>query len=226
MYSSFYKVCSLIEAMEWHTELILDRTVKALRKNGFEALCVPDKEEAVSKVLEMVPVGATVGIGGSVTLREMGLPEALRKKGNGVADHWKSRERGASAEEVLDIRRTQLNSDVFITSTNAVTEAGELINIDGGGQRVAAMIFGPRKVIVVAGANKIARNLEEGLHRARNVAAPINAKRLNRRTPCAVTGTCSDCESEERICNATTILHRRLRNTDTTVILVGEKLGY
>ena len=216
----------MIEAREWQTELILDRTVKALSKNGFEALHVPDKEEAVSMVLEMVPEGAIVGLGGSITLREMGLPEALRNRGNEVADHWEARERGASPEEVLDIRRTQLNSDVFITSTNAITEAGELINIDGGGQRVAAMIFGPRKVIVVAGANKIARDLEEGLHRARNVAAPINAKRLNRRTPCAVTGTCSDCDSEERICNATTIIHRRPRNTETTVILVGEKLGY
>jgi len=216
----------LIEARVWYDQQIMDRTLRALRKNGFEALCVSVKEEAVSRILELVPGDALVGLGGSVTLREMGLPEVLRNRGNEVADHWEARERGASAEEVLDIRRTQLNSDVFITSTNAVTEAGELVNIDGGGQRVAAMIFGPRKVIVVAGANKIARDLEEGLHRARNVAAPMNAKRLNRGTPCAATGTCSDCDSEERICNATTIIHRRPRNTETTVILVGEKLGY
>ena len=216
----------MYEAKEWYHQLIVERTLKALMKNGFEALCVPDKEEAVSRILELVPGDALVGLGGSVTLREMGLPEALRNRGNEVADHWEARERGASAAEVLEVRRAQMNSDVFVTSTNAVTEAGELVNIDGGGQRVAAMIFGPRKVIVVAGANKIARDLEEGLHRARNVAAPMNAKRLNRRTPCAVTGACSDCESEERICNATTIIHRRPRNTETTVILVGEKLGY
>ena len=102
----------MIEARGWHTELILDRTVKALRKNGFEALYVPGKEEAVSIVLEMVPVGATIGLGGSVTLREMGLPEALRARGNRVADHWDAREKGASAEEVLEIRGLQLNSDV------------------------------------------------------------------------------------------------------------------
>jgi L-lactate utilization protein LutB len=216
----------LYEAKEWYEQQIVERTLKALLNNGFEALYAPDKEEALSSILKLVPKDVVVGLGGSVTLREMGLPDALRDRGNKVADHWKARERGATAEEVLDIRRTQLNSDVFITSTNAVTEAGELVNIDGGGQRVAAMIFGPRRVIVVAGVNKIVRNLEEGLHRARNVAAPINAKRLNRRTPCAVTGACSDCESEERICNATTILHRRPRNTDTTVILVDEKLGY
>jgi len=216
----------MYEINSWYTKLIVDRTLEALRKNGFEAVYAPDKAEAVSRILEIVPSDALVGLGGSVTLREMGLPEALKARGNRVADHWEARENGASAEEVLEIRRAQLNSDAFITSTNAVTETGELINIDGGGQRVAAMIFGPKKVIIVAGTNKIARDLDEGLHRARNVAASMNAKRLNRRTPCAVTGACSDCDSEERICNVTTIIHRRSRSTDTTVILVGEKLGY
>lgn len=216
----------MYEAKEWYDRLIVERALKALTKNGFEAIYVPDREEAVSRILDLVPDDALVGLGGSVTLREMGLPEALRSRGNEVADHWEAREKGASTEEVLEVRRAQLNSDVFITSTNAVTEAGELVNIDGGGQRVAAMIFGPRKVVVVAGANKIARDLEEGLHRARNVAAPMNARRLNRGTPCAETGACSDCDSEERICSATTIIHRRPRNTETTVILVGERLGY
>jgi len=216
----------LYEAQEWYDQQIVERTLKALSNNGFEVLHVPDKEEAISSVLKLVPKDAVVGLGGSVTLREMGLPEALRDRGNEVADHWEARERGASAEEVLEIRRTQLNSDVFITSTNALTERGELVNIDGGGQRVAAMIFGPRKVIVVAGVNKITGDLEEGLWRARNVASPMNAKRLNLRTPCATTGVCSDCSSEDRICNATTIIQRRPRNVDATVIIVGENLGY
>jgi hypothetical protein len=102
----------LIEARVWYDQQIMDRTLRALRKNGFEALCVSVKEEAVSRILELVPGDALVGLGGSVTLREMGLPEVLRNRGNEVADHWEARERGASAEEVLDIRRTQLNSDV------------------------------------------------------------------------------------------------------------------
>ena len=216
----------MIEARDWYDKLMVDRTLKALRRNGFEALYASDKKEAVSMVLEMVPVDALVGLGGSVTLRELGIPEALLARGHRVADHWEAREKGVLAGEILEIRRQQLNSDVFITSTNALTEAGELVNIDGGGQRVAAMIFGPRKVLVVAGANKIARDLEEGLHRARNVAAPMNAKRLNLKTPCALTGACSDCESEDRICNVTTMLHRRPRNADITVVLVGERLGY
>ncbi len=216
----------MIEAREWYDMQVIERTLKALRRNGFEALYAPDKKEAVSLVLEMVPVDALVGVGGSVTLRELGIPEALKVRGQRVADHWEAREKGALAGEILEIRRQQLNSDVFITSTNALTETGELVNIDGGGQRVAAMIFGPSKVVVVAGSNKIVMDVEEALHRARNIAAPMNAKRLNLRTPCVVTGACSDCESEDRICNATTMLHRRPRNADITVVLVGEKLGY
>ncbi len=217
----------MIEAREWYDKQNVDRTLKALRRNGFEALYASDKREAVSVVLEMVPVDALVGLGGSVTLRELGIPEALKARGHRVADHWEAREKGTLTGEILEIRRQQLNSDIFIiTSTNALTEKGELVNIDGGGQRVAAMIFGPRKVIIVAGVNKVARDLEDGIHRVRNVAAPMNAKRLNLRTPCAVTGVCSDCESEYRICNVTTILHRRPRNTDITVVLVGERLGY
>ena len=216
----------MIEAREWHTELSIDRTLKVLSKKGFNAFYVPNKEEAVSRILELVPSDALVGLGGSVTLRELGLPEILKARGNRVADHWAARERGASAEEVLEIRRLHINSDVFITSTNAITERGELVNIDGGGQRVASMIFGPKKVIVVAGVNKIVKDLDDGLYRARNTAAPMNAKRLKRRTPCAATGVCSDCDSEERICNVTTILHRKPRYTDTIIIVVGEKLGY
>ena len=161
-----------------------------------------------------------------MTLREMGLIDALEVRGIKPADHWKAGGRGASREEVLEIRRRHLNSDVFITGTNAMTETGELVNIDGTGQRVAAMIFGPGKVVVVAGVNKIAGDLEEGLWRASNVAAPMNAWRLHRKTPCAVTGECSDCVAPERICNITTILHRKPGSTDLTVVLVGEKLGY
>ena len=216
----------MIEARKWYQEQKMENTLTAFREKGIEALYVPSKEDVISKLLDIIPSDALVGLGGSVTLREIGLPEALRDRGNRVADHWEARQRGASAEEMMEIRRLHLNSDVFVTSTNAVTETGELINIDAAGQRVAAMIFGPKKVIVVAGVNKIVGDVEEGRWRAWNVAAPMNAKRLNRRTPCAVSGVCSDCDSEERICNVTTIIHRRPSNTDLTIILVGEKLGY
>lgn len=219
-------VSCMLDARKWHKGLKVENALSSLKKNGFEAHYFPTSEEAVSKVLDMVPEGAVVGIGGSVTLREMGLLKALGERGFELADHWEARRRGAPRDEVMRIRRLHLNSDVFITSTNAVTETGELVNIDGTGQRVAAMIFGPKKVVVVAGVNKIVGDLEEGLWRASNIASPMNAKRLNRGTPCTVTGECEDCDSPERICNITTLIHRRPRSTDVIVIIVGEELGY
>ena len=219
-------VFGLLEAREWYEMLRVENTLSALERNGFDVKYYPTAGEALAGVLEMVPEGATVGLGGSMTLREMGLVEALESRDVRLADHWKARQGGASQEEVMEIRRAHLNSDVFITSTNAVTETGELVNIDGTGQRVAAMIFGPGKVVVVAGVNKITGDLEEGLWRASNVAAPMNARRLHPKTPCAETGECDDCVAPGRICSVTTIIHRRPRQTPFTVVLVGEKLGY
>lgn len=214
------------DSRKGHMEPKVKNALTTLRQNGFNVFHVPSEESALTAVLDMVPPGDLVGLGGSVTLREMGLPRILKERGNRVADHWAARQRNASPQEIMEIRRLHLNSDVFITSTNAVTETGELVNIDGSGQRVAAMIFGPKKVIVIAGVNKIVKDVDEGLWRARNVAAPMNAKRLHRETPCTVTDACNDCDSAERICNVTTLIHRRPRNTDITIILVGEKLGY
>ncbi len=216
----------MLEVRDWHAGVRVENTLKALRRNRFDAVYYATAEEAVAGVLGMVPEGASVGVGGSVTLREMGLMDALEARGVEPADHWKAGQGGASREEVLAIRRRHLNSDVFITGTNAVTETGELVNIDGTGQRVAAMIFGPKKVVVVAGVNKITGDLEEGLWRASNVAAPMNARRLHPKTPCAETGECDDCVVPGRICSVTTIIHRRPRQTPFTGVLVGEKLGY
>jgi len=214
------------DARNWHQELQVEKTISALKEKGFETFYFSTKEDAVKKVLDIVPPDAKVGLGGSVTLRELGLPTILLSRGNTLADHWAARQQGASSEEMLRIRRNQLNSDVFITSTNAITETGELINKDGGGQRVASMIFGPKQVIIIAGINKIVSTIDNGLERIMNYTAPINAKRLNRKTPCVTSGICSDCKSNDRICNVTSIIHRKLRNTPTTIILIGEKLGY
>lgn len=126
----------------------------------------------------------------------------------------------------MKVRRLLLNSDVLLTSTNAVTETGHLVNTDHAGQRVAAMIFGPEKVVIVAGVNKIVRDLDEALERIKNTAAPMNARRLNINVPCTVTGTCSNCSSQDRICNVTTIIERKPVHTDVAVILLGEELGY
>lgn len=215
----------MYEIQHWHDEKITEITASQLRKNGFDVRCVPSKREALNTLLEIIPVEAKIGAGGSVTLRELGLIEALVKRGNVVADHWRS---GLTQTEKNQLRRDQLASDIFISSTNAVTMDGKLVNADGAGNRVAAMIFGPRKVIIVAGVNKIVRDFDEALVRIRNVAAPMNAKRLGSRSPCGTTGLCAEeqCETPERLCNVITILERRPSETETTVLLVGESLGF
>jgi hypothetical protein len=173
--------------------------------------------------LDLIPPDSVVGVGGSITVRELGLIEALQKRGNRVVQHW---QKGLSFDEIIAVERQHLTSEVFLTSSNAITEAGQLVNVDGGGNRVAAMIFGPKKVIVIAGENKIVKDVDAGLERIKRVAAPLNAKRLNLSTPCAVTGVCTDCDIPERICNITTIIHRKSEETDITIILVGETLGF
>jgi L-lactate utilization protein LutB len=216
----------LNEERKWLQTIRVNKTINALNKNGFEAFFVSSKEEAISKLLSLVPKNASIGLAGSVTLRELGLDNILRKKWSNVADHWFAGKKGASAEEILNLRRLQINSDVFITSTNAITETGELVNVDGSGQRVSAMIFGPKKVIVISGINKIVKNVEKGISRTRKIAGVMNAKRLKINAPCVTTGICVDCDSNTRICNATTILHRKPRATNITILLVGEELGY
>jgi L-lactate utilization protein LutB len=215
----------MYEARHWYSEKVVEATLKNLDSNGFFASYVPSKDEALRRVLGMIPADAMVGVGGSVTIREIGLVEALVQRGNSVADHWRS---GLSEEQLKEVRRSQLTSDVFLSSSNAVTMDGKLLNADGTGNRVAAMIFGPRKVIIVAGVNKIVKDVDEGLRRIRNVAAPMNAKRLGYRSPCGLTGTCAEdrCERPERLCHIITILERRPNETDTSVVLVGETLGY
>jgi L-lactate utilization protein LutB len=206
----------MYEARHWYSEKVVEATLKNLNSSGFFASYVASKDEALRRVLGMIPADAKVGVGGSVTIREIGLVEALVQRGNSVADHWRS---GLSEEQLKEVRRSQLTSDVFLSSSNAVTMDGKLLNADGTGNRVAAMIFGPRKVIIVAGVNKIVKDVDEGLRRIRNVAAPMNAKRLGYRSPCGLTGTCAEdrCERPERLCHIITILERRPNETDTSV---------
>jgi hypothetical protein len=216
---------NLSKARHWHSQKIVEVALENLRKNGFTAFYVPSKEEALKRTLEMIPCDTKVGIGGSVTIREIGLPKALKERGNPLADHWQP---DLSKEEVNMVRRSQLTSDFFLSSSNAITMDGKLLNADGTGNRVAAMIFGPRKVIIVAGINKIVKDAEEGLRRIRDVASPMNANRLGLNSPCGREGTCveEECEPPERLCNVVTILERRPDLTEITIMLVGETLGY
>jgi hypothetical protein len=207
----------------WNRQTRLELAAKALTKHGFKAVVASSKEEAAAKVLEMIPAQARVGIGGSITVRELGLIPALQARGNPVVHHWKP---GLSREEDLAIRKEELSCDVFLASSNAVTMTGELVNIDGVGNRVASQFFGPGKTILVAGVNKLAKDVPEGIWRARNIACSANSRRLGLKSPCGVAGYCNDCDSPDRSCRVLVIMERQPSRSDVTVVLVNEDLGY
>ena len=209
--------------IQWHNDVFGEKVVKALAKNNFQAYYVANRAEAVSKVLSLIPAGATIGVGGSWTLKELAIPDQLEKQGHEVFDHNRP---GLTMEQSVALRHKELSYDVFISSTNAITLDGQLVNTDGSGNRVAAMSFGPKKVIVVVGVNKIVSDLDAAMERIELYAAPINNKRLDRPNPCTVAGVCMDCQGASRICNITTILHKRPPMIDFHVVVVGEELGF
>lgn len=196
--------------------------VKNLQRRGFDAYYCADKEAALAKALELIPETDVVAWGGSVTLAEVGLLDAVKKR-NPVID----RDTAKNAEEKIELMRKALLCDTFIMSSNAITSDGQLINIDGNGNRVAALIFGPKQVVVIAGVNKIAGSFEAAMDRARNIAAPVNAQRFaGLATPCAKTGLCADCQSPDSICAQFVVTRRCRTKGRIKVILVGESLGF
>jgi hypothetical protein len=212
-----------LDVYQWHNDIVGRRVVESLKRNRFDAIYCGDEESAVAEVMKFIKPGARVGFGGSVTTRDLNLPERAREAGAVVLDHQAA---GLDADQKAQARLQQLTCDVFITSTNAVTVDGELVNVDGTGNRVAAMMFGPKKVVVVAGVNKVVSDLDAAFDRIEQAASPMNNKRLSRPNPCVKSGTCMDCEGESRICNIYSILRKRPSSTDTTVIIVGRHLGY
>ncbi|MGQ9507772.1 MAG: lactate utilization protein [Thermodesulfobacteriota bacterium] len=208
---------------EWWVVERAKRVIQNLESHDFKALFVKRRDEARTEILRQLSPGMRIGVGGSMTLREIGIIDLLEKEGYLLYDHWKA---GLSKEEVLSIRKSQMRSDLFLASVNAITLNGEIVNIDGIGNRVGSTIFGPGKVILVAGYNKIVESVEEAIRRIKNVAAPLNARRLNLDLPCAKVGRCVDCNSSSRICRVIVIHERRPSLTEILVILVGEELGY
>ena len=208
---------------QWWIEERMKKTAEKLKAHDFEALCVKTKEEAISEIWKHIGPETRVGVGGSITIRELGILEALKAKGNPLYDHWVP---GLSTDQSLQIRRSQLTCDVFLGSVNAVAMTGELVNIDGAGNRVSSTVFGPKKVILIVGYQKIANRLEEALKRAKDVAALINAKRLKADVPCVQAGKCVDCNSPDRVCRVVVIYERRPSFTEMLIILVGEEIGY
>jgi len=207
---------------QWFQKKQVERAIDALKKNNFEALFISDSKAAVEEVMKRIPDGVTVGVGGSVTLTQIGLMDALGKRNIHLI--WPIKQ-ARNDEERLELIRKSFSSDIFLSSANAVTEDGKLFNVDATGNRVGAMFIGPKKVIVVSGVNKIVKDIEAAEKRVKEWAAPQNAKRLNRKVPCVETGVCSDCNSPDRICNIYVTLGKKPSRTEVTVILVGEKLG-
>lgn len=185
----------------------LERVAAALRRRGFDAVCCATRAEATAHVMKLAEGAATVGQGGSVTLKELGLPEALAAVGK------------------APVRKADV--DLFLLSANALTEDGRLVNIDGNGNRVAASINGPRQVCYVVGRNKIvAGGVDDAIARIKRCACPPNCRRLGKKTPCAATGVCADCDSPDRICKVTVVFDRKPTGVACEVVLVDEDLGY
>ncbi|MFC1989259.1 lactate utilization protein [Chloroflexota bacterium] len=212
----------LAETREWYKETLASRVIKSLEKNNMTGVYVRTKEEALDKVISLIPEGSKVGFGGSLSLDQIGVKDVLRKGNYHFIDRNVP---GLSEDEVDKLRKESLLADVFLTSTNALTVDGKLVNIDGYGNRVAAISFGPGKVIVVAGINKIVPDLEAAMRRIKDYATPIHAVRLNRPVPCAQTGVCVDCHAPQRLCNIVCIIESQRSKDRIIVIIVGEELG-
>ena len=207
----------LRDAQSWHAEKRIEETVRALTKNNMEAIYVKDKKSALDEILKRIPKSAVVSHGGSYTLRELGIIEILEK---GEYQYERRSPVPGSRDSRLDF-----SSDVYLTSVNAITLDGELIAMDGIGNRVACLLFGPKKVLVIAGKNKIVNTLENGIARIKNYVAPVHAKRRNWDIPCAKEGKCVDCKSQGRMCNKLAVLQYEPNKDRVSVIIVGEELG-
>lgn len=193
----------------------LEKTIKNLEEHGFKVSHFASGAEAAAYVAGQIR-GCTVGFGGSRTLEALGLYETLAEN-NTVYWHWKT--------DPSEARRNAMTSDVYLSSANAISEDGEILNIDGTGNRLAGTLFGHKKVFIVAGTNKVCPDFDSALYRARNVAAVQNCARFGKKTPCQVDGKCHDCRSPEKICRALTVLWAPMGGMETEVVLIDEELG-
>lgn len=197
-------------------------TINNLNKRNFCASIYPNEKNAIEYILQIIPANASIGFGGSVTVQQIGLINKLKDRGNILYHRDYNTE--FSKEELYQKMHT---ADWYIASANAITKTGEIINIDGRGNRIGEMVNGPKNILVVAGSNKIVSTIEDGIYRTRNVASPKNCVRLSKRTPCAVTGKCHYCNTEDTICNATVIHHHKMFGQENFyVVIIDKELGY
>ncbi len=208
---------------QMHYQTLADTVIKNLAKRRMDGCYCATVEEAEKKAFSYLTDGCTVSFGGSMTLEDTGMLTALRHDPNiKLID----RATAKTPEETKKMYHDALSADFYFMSTNAITVDGELVNIDGTGNRVAALIYGPENVIVMAGMNKVAPNVKDALSRVRNTASPMNCQRLGKKTPCSVTGICADCLSTDCTCNQTVVKRRSGIEGCIKVIMVGEAFGY
>lgn len=209
--------------LSWYIEKRVERTIEGLNKRNMEGYFVNDEVELIELLKSLISNDSIVGVGDSMTLFETGVIDFLRNEKCIFLDKY---EEGITKEEKRKIYEKNFSADTFLCSTNAITESGELYNIDGNGSRVAPMLYGPKQVILVAGINKIVKDIDEAEKRVRNYSAPIDAKRLNKNTPCTTLGYCIDCKSPSRICNDFVVIRGQFVKGRIKVIFVGKQLGY
>ncbi len=208
--------------LEQRNERLAQTIIKNLKRRHIEGSYCATAEEAVKKVSELIEDGSSVTWGGTMTVRDLGIPQYLKDRGTlEVLD----RDLVETPEEKQEMYLKAFSADVYLSSANAISEDGVIVNIDGNGNRVAAITWGPKKVIFVIGLNKVAQNVEAALARARSTASPINAARFDIKTPCQTDGVCHNCNSPESICNYVHFLRNSPRGRHV-VVLVGENLGY
>jgi L-lactate utilization protein LutB len=199
------------------------RTIENLEKNNMEAFYVENETAVLDKVQELLSEGSTVAVGGSMTLFETGIIELLRNGKYNFLDRYAE---GLGAEGIKEVFRKSFFADAYLVSSNAVTEEGQLYNVDGNGNRVAAMLYGPDMVIVIVGVNKIVKDVQVAVERSKQISAPANNVRLTTNNPCCKIGTCIDCKSPSRICNNYVLIGRQGKKDRIKVIIVGKELGY
>ena len=200
-------------------ELLADKVIKGLESRNMSGYYAADKQEALKKALELIPQGSTVTMGGAMSAHEIGLVDALKKGNYNFIDRDQEEDKRAAMLAAYD-------ADVFLSSANAITNDGVMVNIDGNANRVSAIAQGPKKVVFIVGMNKVCDDIDGAMKRARNVAAPINAQRFNLSTPCAKTGACFNCKSPDTICCQFLITRYSRHEGRIHVILVNDNLGF
>lgn len=209
--------------LEERNQKLAEKMIKNLKRRNMEAFYCPTGKNAVEKVSELIADGSTVTWGGTATIRDLGIPQTLKNRSTlNVLD----RDTVETPEEKVQMYLKAFTADVYLTSANAISEDGVIVNIDGNGNRVAAISWGPKKVIFVIGLNKVAQTIEAAIARARGIASPINSQRFDINTPCRIDGACHNCNSPESICSYVHILRNSRNGNRHIVILVGEDLGY